>query len=751
MKAIADNLIIFVCFNLLMNYLHCHDEPIHIPGHIQSFGYLIGLNFRDKTVQFHSRNLPELLNLEENILGRPLHYYPDYFSPILDNPAFMSFGLKHEEGSRTFDRVVLNGTAYHLTLLRSGPYLMLELEAVLLENTLNPIYKGLAGFQNFADEDTLWQRLCTTVMNTIGYDHVMVYRFMEDHSGVVVAEDKLSHIPSYLDMHYPEADIPRQARALYLKNYRRIFSDVNAPAVELVSHSGEPVDLTYCSLRAMSPVHAIYLRNAGVVSSFSVSIIVDNQLWGLVTCHNSTQKHIDLNARIEAEICTMACANAYMSFRMKRSYELETTLNAQITEFKKNFLGRRNFTEGLFTHAETLRNAVGSDGFAAYMNGELKICGETPPAEIVREIVAWAQQNVDSGFFTSSFLLNHMPELAEYPQASGLAIEYLNESKTDILMWFQKEFVEPIIWHGKPEKEVGIVDYFGEEKLVYSPRTSFEMYYEERRGLSRHWSQDTRRNIQKLRDAVLEISYSLYMFQKKQNAELSALNEELDSYSYTISHDLATPLTVMKLNAQKLVNSAADVGAVSQRVSTIIGEIDKMSEMMNGVLQHSRAKHSEIKLQHVSTDKLIRKLTDDAKLTYNVPHCDIIIEDTPPVLAEKIFAGQVFQNVITNAVKYSSKSPQPIVAITGETTDDSVIYRITDNGIGIPEESRDDVFRIFQRVGNARGFAGSGVGMAIVKRIMDRLGGSVDFISNVNEGTTFILTFQKPTAVLITP
>ena len=112
-------------------------------------------------------------------------------------------------------------------------------------------------------------------------------------------------------------------------------------------------------------------------------------------------------------------------------------------------------------------------------------------------------------------------------------------------------------------------------------------------------------------------------------------------------------------------------------------------------------------------------------------------------MADRTMLHQVFLNIINNAVKYSSDKEEPVIEIEGSEDGDAIIYRIKDNGIGIPEKEKHKMFKIFNRMDNARKFKGNGVGLSIVHRIMNRLGGNVDYESN-NEGTCFILTFQKP-------
>jgi len=169
-----------------------------------------------------------------------------------------------------------------------------------------------------------------------------------------------------------------------------------------------------------------------------------------------------------------------------------------------------------------------------------------------------------------------------------------------------------------------------------------------------------------------------------------------------------------------------------------------MAVMMNDVLQLSRAKHSEIQLESLETLRTIEKISANAKITFDTEKSSVIIGECPEVLADQTMMHQAFLNVINNAIKYSSEQETPEVTIEGKEEGEFVVYRISDNGIGIPEENKHKMFKIFNRMDNARKFKGNGVGLSIVQRIMKRLGGDVDYTANEGGGTCFILTFQNP-------
>lgn len=730
-----------------MNFVECHDEPIHIPGYIQSFGYLIGIETTSLTISFFSENISDVFKIErcEDLFGKKLSQFPEVFQTVIDSDIFKDAGfLSKRENETYFDKITVAGKQYHFSVFRANDYIFLEFEAVY-ENPNKRITNKYDNFYIIDNEQEIWDQLLNTISNIINYDRIMVYKFMSDGSGKVISEKTNNHLESYLGLHYPEHDIPRQARELYKKKRKRIFSDVYSHPVRILSRSGKSVDLTFAASRAMSPIHGQYIKNSGASSSFSISIIIDDQLWGLVTCQNSEPKHIDLEDRVQAGIFTVLASNAYSSFKSKKELEYRIDLNEKLYALKSEFLEHGSLFESLDFNKSELRLMPKADGLAIISDNEIVTDGITPDREIINNIVNWAYENTsDNVFISNSFLKDYGSELNLNSDTAGIIIYFVERSKKEILIWFRKEFDEHINWAGNPEKKIETFSKNGEEIRTVSPRESFQVFSENIKGKSKRWSSKNQIAVHLIRDLIFETSHKQYITIKKLNDQLKKVNEELDSFSYTISHDLGTPLTVMKLNAQMLLNSLGDITDKDKnKINSIIGEIDNMAEMMQNVLQLSRAKHSEIQLETIETNMTIRKITENAKITYDSQKSMVVIKECPEVLADKTMLHQVFLNIINNAVKYSSDREQPIIEIEGTEAGDQIIYRIKDNGIGIPEENKHRMFKIFNRMDNAKKFKGNGVGLSIVHRIMNRLGGNVDYESN-KEGTCFILTFQKP-------
>ncbi|AZA84911.1 histidine kinase [Chryseobacterium lactis] len=730
-----------------MNFVECHEEPIHIPGYIQSFGYLIGIDAESRSITFFSRNISDIFKIDsaEKLFDRKLSDFPESFQSIIDSDIYTSLDRFTRRDNETyFDKIFIEGKEYHFSVFKNGTSIFLEFEEVLV----NPDKRISNKYDNFYiidNEKELWNHLLETLSRVVSYDRMMVYKFMMDGSGKVIAERKNEDMESFLGLHYPESDIPKQARELYLKKRKRIFSNVYAETVPILSKKEKTINLTFSGSRGMSPVHGQYLKNFGVSSSFSVSIIIDDHLWGLVTCQNIEPKHIDLEDRVQAGIFTTLAANAYSSFKSKSELNYRLELNEKISQLKTEFLKHNNLFDSLIDNKTEIRILPEADGLAIISDENIVTEGITPTFDCIHKIAEWALEHTqDRIYINRSFLKEYGKELGLSDNAAGIVIYFIEREKNELLIWFRKEFDEHINWAGNPEKKIGVFSQNGENKQMVSPRTSFRIFTENIKGHSKRWNSRNSSAVQAIRDLILETSHKNYNAIKRLNDELKKVNEELDSFSYTISHDLGTPLTVMKLNAQMLLGNLTDGSDKSKtKINTIIEEIDNMAEMMQDVLQLSRAKHSDLQLESLKTAQTIQKISDNAKMTYGSPNSQIIIKDCPDVLADKTMLHQVFLNIINNAVKYSSHKDQPKVQIEGTEDGQTIIYKISDNGIGIPEEEKHKMFKIFNRMDNAKKFKGNGIGLSIVHRIMKRIGGNVDYESN-KDGTSFILTFKKP-------
>ena len=721
-------------------YINCDQEPIHICGEVQSYGFLLGT--QNSRVIFYSENILDLFSLDPSILGKDIQ--------VLFNN--IGIDVNWENYSNTEDIAIqhinFRNIEYTLSIHTNGGFTFFEMEKVIPNHKINKEYAAIQHILRNSNDENIWKVLLKEIQDVIDYDRAMIYQFLYDGSGQVIEELVKPNLESYLDLHYPESDIPAQARALYLKNPVRITSHVSGqtyPIVGLVPK--EEIDLTYSITRASSPVHREYLKNANVEASFSTSIIVNGELWGMVACQNAEPKHLDLQSRLLAETLTRTSANAFASYRSLQTLEEYQRINLSNISLRQNLLSEEDFGKALETNIRDIMDSCAADGMIIKINNEILTAGSVPNHPDIEKIINWSKEN-NLNFEENTYISNTLcqdinVELDNPEKSCGIIISVLGNNTSDMLIWLRKEQGQKIKWAGKPEK--GIISEIkdGVEIIKFSPRKSFEVWKEYVKGTSLPWKIKEIESARWITSVILKASHTKSSQIVDLNNQLKELNQELDSFSHTISHDLNTPLTVIKLNAQ-LAQKIPDPENVQKTLSNIITQVDTMSEMIRNVLELSKIKKSEIELKRVEVDSLISKLAEDSKISFNSPHTEIVIENTPEVLGDKTMVYQVFVNVIGNAVKYSSKSSKPMVKIEGEVYEDAVTYKITDNGIGIDKKESNKMFKIFSRMNNAKEFHGNGVGLSIVHHLMEKMGGKISYESESGKGTTFTLKFQKP-------
>ncbi len=727
---------------------NCDKEPIHIPGQIQSHGFLIVID-QDCVIRYHSDNISSFINgINENLIGR----HVNDIQPLIgrNEPKdfivqLIIFGKNNRGFEQTNPFVTdIQGKPFYLIISPTENYYLLEFEPAASDLTID-LQKiiGRSVSEMLADKNLqrLLENSARQVKQIINYDRVMIYRFAEDGHGEVVAEAKNENLGSWLGLHYPASDIPKQARELYKHNLTRLIADVHAiPAKILTAADNEqPLNLTPSQLRAVSPIHIQYLKNMEVGSSFSISLIYKTELWGLIACHNYSPRFIDFKSRESSKLIGQILSSA-LEFRQNEENQQQTqTFKAAVDQLSKYLLKSFSIEDALTKQEVTILDAVDAEGAVlVYENSIIKL-GSTPNDEQLEKLLAWINGTLGESFHFTNHLASVYPEAAAYQDvASGLMISVLSREMNEYVLWFKPERIQTIKWAGNPDKPV---ELNANGLMMISPRNSFEEWIETVSGTSIYWSNEEIKSASRLRE---EITYAINQKAgaiRQLNEKLKLAYEELDTFSFTISHDLKNPLSTIKSYSQILSRNGNLEPKAQQIMDRIIVGADKMNLMINEVLGYSRLGRSEIQLSKIEMRPIIDDLIRDLLIAYNSPDIEINIGDTPDIYGDPVMINQVFANLISNAIKYSIPSGHPKVSIKGEVTETGVIYNISDNGIGIDIQYLPKVFELFNRMDNARDIEGSGVGLSIVKRIIDKHKGKIWVDSELNKGSTFYVEF----------
>lgn len=241
-------------------------------------------------------------------------------------------------------------------------------------------------------------------------------------------------------------------------------------------------------------------------------------------------------------------------------------------------------------------------------------------------------------------------------------------------------------------------------------------------------------------EEIRELNTRLEHKVDERTALLTAANKELESFSYSVSHDLKEPLRIIEGFTQILLEDHhASLNNEGKRVCRIIVDhTRKMNDLIGKILSFSRFGQFKMNFSHVDMNNLIRSIVEE---NASYKKIDIIeIDNLINVECDANLMKQVWSNLISNAIKFSSKREHPQVFITSYLENENVVYKIKDNGIGFKSELADQIFDVFCRLNGDDEFEGSGVGLAIVKRIVHRHGGVIRAESRLGEGATLWFT-----------
>lgn len=229
-------------------------------------------------------------------------------------------------------------------------------------------------------------------------------------------------------------------------------------------------------------------------------------------------------------------------------------------------------------------------------------------------------------------------------------------------------------------------------------------------------------------------------------AKLQETISELQAFSYTVSHDLRAPLRAMQSYAQVLQQDYAERldEVANEYLTKIVSAGGRLDRLIQDVLTYSRISRADVTLRPVNLDRLVRDIIDQYPML-QAPAGSVTIEGPlPDVLAEESSATQCFSNLLGNAVKFVPKDRIPEIRLSAEDAGPMVRVWVKDNGIGIAPEHHERIFKMFERVDPSKKYDGTGIGLAIVRRAMERMGGRVHLESTLGAGSQFCLEFKKP-------
>jgi light-regulated signal transduction histidine kinase (bacteriophytochrome) len=614
--------------------------------------------------------------------------------------------------------------------------------------------------QAAADLVQACQVVTEQVRRITGFARVNLYRFGADWSGEVLAESRDDDMPSYLGLHFPASDIPAQARALYQSNPVRLIADVRYTPAALVPDRNPttdgPIDLRFATLRSVSPVHLEYLRNMGTGASMSASILRDGVLWGLIACHHREPLLVDFERRQACALLAQFLASRLDGQervdRARRSVRVESLRVGML----RGLADGQSVHEAMDGHAGDWTRLVGADGFALLRPDRLVLAGAAPAEAFVRRLGDWLSDTAIADHAAIDRLSAIFPDAdAEASVASGVLAVPLSRSERSWLLWFRPEFLRAVTWAGKPAKtEVALP-----EGTALHPRLSFDAWTEEVRGRSLPWTEQDIAAALQLREMLLDLMVREKDELERRNIKLALSSRELETFIYVASHDIKEPLRQMEMLASLLREHVRDeapseVADYFREFKTVANRLRALTDQL---ANYAKLGRTEARVMPVALDELLEEVLAGLRHAIDDADGDIVVQRHLPIVSgEREQLHQVFVNLIGNSLKYRATDRRPRITICGETakpdaaTMDAGSTRrmstivVADNGIGFDARFGEKVFDAFVRLHSRDRYEGSGIGLAICRRIVERHGGRIEATAVPDAGATF--TFTLPPA-----
>lgn len=484
---------------------NCEREQIYLAGSVQPYGALLVVREADGVIVQESENAARFVGLDGRLRDRSLSALGGSLAARLLKEAPIG-----PEGIPVAAPCTVGAGRQPFTALihrAPGGELVVELErageTAKLGASLEAIVHDLVGAANL---QSLCDEAARSFRRITGYDRVMIYRFDDDGHGEVFSETRKDDLEAFLGNRYPASDIPQIARRLYERNRVRLLADVNyqpAPLIPPLSPlTGRDLDMSLCFLRSVSPIHIQYLKNMGVAATLVVSLMANGKLWGLVSCHHYSPRHLKFEMRSVCELLAEVVGTRIAALESFLRGQGEVAARRLEQRMSEAIARDGDWRGALFDRSQPMLLPLGASGAALLFEGEILMTGDVPSSDDIREIAGWARPKLVDGLFATSSLGGLEPAFVPLAGvASGLLAASIPNQGDDILMWFRNERVRTVTWGGDPFKQASDSD----DPSELSPRRSFAQWLQVVKGTSDPWSAADLKAARLIRTSVSDV------------------------------------------------------------------------------------------------------------------------------------------------------------------------------------------------------------------------------------------------------
>ncbi|KAL5520100.1 hypothetical protein ACEPAG_1760 [Sanghuangporus baumii] len=604
------------------------------------------------------------------------------------------------------------------------------------------------------DLETFLKVVVGVIKDLTQFHRVLIYQFDEQYNGQVVAElvDWRQTHELYKGLHFPASDIPAQARELYKINKVRLLYNRSQPTARLVVRSREdletPLDMTHCFLRAMSPIHIKYVANMGARSSMSISVITFGALWGLISCH-SFGPH---GMRVSFPVRQML---RLLSDSVSRNIERLSYAQRLLTRKLISTLPTDSHPTGyIVSNAEDLLGLFDADFGVLVIGDGAKILGQNQHSQEILVVAEYLRLKQFTLMQVSQSVVKDFPDL-QLPSGleiiAGLLYVPLSRGGKDFIVFLRKGQLRDVHWAGKPYKD-------DTEESVLEPRKSFKIWSETVAGRCRAWTEEQMETA-----GVLALVYGKFIEVWRQKESALQTTQLTNILLSNASHEVRTPLNHIINYLEMALNGPLD-SETRENLARSHSASKSLLFTINDLLDLTRLESGN-ETYFNEPFNLHEAISDAVQLYRNEAvrrrvDFDLDLSGSPKiVVGDSRKIRTVVANLTANAVKYTMEGKVTVSCHKFEeprglrdSKEVAVEIIVGDTGCGIESTKLANIFREFEQVESSVSRSaetpGLGLGLAVVARIVEQLGGQLRVDSKPNEGSrfSFLIPFELPSS-----
>nr|WP_294916246.1 histidine kinase dimerization/phosphoacceptor domain -containing protein [uncultured Neokomagataea sp.] len=677
----------------------CDKEPIHRPGAIQSYGLLLVADAQTLQVISGAGELEK--RLTPQWLGQTLPSLLSQPSEIFLSPSSASaLSVQGDKGE-------------HFTIIvhQIDTYIVVELEPSTTHfpfttHLLNEIDSISERFERSPNITTLCRQGADAFRKITGFDRVLLFQFLENGDGRVVAESRNELFPSLMHHHFPASDIPKQARALYLKNRVRSIPDAHTNATPLRPALPElaTLDLSTVQMRAISPIHLQYLMNMQVTASASVSLIIDGALWGLITCHHATPHFLTRDLRTFCRTFSGIMSRQLHAKEELTAFQERLRSKNILDNIASELTTRETLDATLRTKLYSFMKLIPCDGFAIISAETITRQGTLPPDNILHEVQSWLTKHSPAGLYTHTRFQDVYPPAASWPdQMAGLTTITLPFAPTLTLLWGRVEVVQTIEWAGNPHKQLP------DHNSILRPRHSFETWRQTVTGKAAPWSAEQTQATSRLRQILLTEHHKRMLTALNTRLEATLLEresllEEKDLFIREVNHRVQNSLQMVSSFLHLQSHSAP----TPETASALIEAKNRIAAIN---LVHRRL-YQDKHLGVVDLARYLEELIDDVLTSCGTEwrqNLEMSLTAITIEIDRAINIGLIATELLINATKYAYNGSSGPLHITLSQHGQRLTLQIADQGE------------------NSNSPTGEGFGRRMIRNIVQTLNGTMSY------------------------